>query len=76
MGNLRFMPEGTLLKDCAGHWWILKKYCMHSACESFIKMESYDKKADGSIVIVNLTVESLENMKEVTTAEKVLYGKT
>ena len=71
----RFKPEGTLLKDHKGHWWILKKYHLHWACASYVEMESFDKKADGSIVTVNFDTESVDRMEEVTSAEKVLYGR-
>lgn len=72
----RYKPEGTILKDYSGHWWILEKYHLHYACASYVTMVSYDRKADGSIVRVNHDVESVDRMAEVTQAELVLYDKS
>lgn len=71
----RFKEPGTVFKDWQGHWWVLEKYHLNTVCASYITMVSYDRKADGSIVRVNYTVDSIERMDEVTQAEQVLYGK-
>jgi hypothetical protein len=71
----RYKPEGTILKDYSGHWWILEKYHLHYACASYVTMIAYDRKANGFKVSINFDPESVDRMEEVTQAELVLYGK-
>lgn len=77
MAKSSYWPVGTILKDPNGRWWKVVERHFLTMCESYYKMESLDRKANGDIVLVNHSFDYVALcMESVTQTEMVLFGNT